>query len=762
MINKSKLMKKARLHIFCFTDIIKILNYIFILLSLFLLQKNYQEQIVCNLAKGNKYPAFSLNTVPFNKDKSKIIEAVIIHGINNITIKNKVLSYLRIKTAILKNKKIAQVHVLNILNCLKDSGFFTSIKSSTNLNNNKIQIHIHLCLNPIVQRIRIIKLSTLQIPETYTLSLLSLQLGLPKNFRLISNSLGKMRYWYSARGFRWAKVELSDQSDIPSEISININEGIIGRSKLTCIDCYNEKKISFLNQLIRKELNINVGNVLNSYRLESGIIRLREQKIISNCSYKVNNNANQLVISLQYSQVKGTTTCFFNRVYIISETLQNLLNCKIRNSLHYILDKQITYGSTNRLSPILTEIIYPNDSRINYTITRLIFFNIQKLALLFYGWSFENISFFSSNYLGFRHYLYNSIIKNNTLLIDVRLHYPFLLFNFNYRHPLLKPNNKNYGHINVSIFKKISELYNNKLLILLQKSNDKNIHEPHSIIQLRGVEIDCGHQLFTKISILENILIQNLLYQYKYLYKNVSLWNLRNFTSNYNYDALHKLHRIIKQNLICIKTKLKYDTIDLTCRLKPGKLFVIQSKHFIPTRLNYFKQKKRQHENYCNELNIKYKQISSIPQILNLRHENALVLCSQLNVLIGNKNYLPFYKDFMLVKPNITDKYSNNLVKPILGFYLLSMEYHILTPYHSSLFIFTEYTKNLKLMMHNPIQNYIQRDISDNSFNNFIDGIHIGLGVQLNIPIQKIPSLKLEYSINIKGKQSLHTRLTPI
>lgn len=652
--------------------------------------------VIISYTKNNPYfynqyknLAFNINVIyKISNHKQKTINSIYIEGLTNFFFKNQVLKCLKININDLLNINIKKKYLWEIINTLKKSGFLNLIKSSIIINDKTKHFIIILRTNPILKKIKIKNIKRLLLPKTLIIQIFNNQIGLPKNYIQIHESLKTIKDWYKIRGFKWTTINLLYAKN--NEIYIDINEGKIKETKLICNNPKDKYLNDQLNVLIQDKLNIFPGNILNIQRIELGIINLKENKLISNCTYKIiRNTTKDIIVIVKYSLHYDRTIYLFTK----NIALINLVRYNWSNIIKFIFDLPI--------------------------------YNIPYLL------------FSLNQYIGFKYYLCNISNHNHYFVADIRNINNFPQLNFIYSYPYISKNMT--GYLNLNIFKKKYKFYN-IITIPLRKIYHIKVNPSSQIFQNYGIKVIFKHNLFHNISLTEKFIIYDNISHKQYL--NIQS---NNKFININHITKKKIFKIAKHKLIHLQIYLKYNTLDFNYKIKSGKLFIFHSQHFI--NLSKTTSHKLSLLNYYGQnLYVKYKENFIIPKIIQYIKKNIIVFCLELQVSISKISNLLILEDNFLLK-------DSKLFNSSFSFYSLDLEYQIIHSYYSALYIYINYK--------NSIFNYREYlTLISKYFNqNNINIIHnFGIGIQINIPVKKIPSLRLEYIINTRGNKYFQLR----
>jgi len=657
----------------------KILQYILFFL---LINNLYYRK---NLKTRNNYLAFNYS-ISYRKqisNQQNQIKYIYFVGLNNFFFKQKFLRYLHVNTSYLIDQNMKQIYIQNIVNRLRKSGFFYSIQSSILIKNNIEKIIWTFHINPIIKTIKIKNIKKIKIPVNTLINIFNKQVGLPKNYTDISNSLQKIQYWYRMRGFKWITIKLLD-TKFTNEIYIKINEGIIKKNTLICINQKNQYANNHLNLLIQKELNIFPKDIINLYRIELGILKLKKNKLISSCNYKITNDENN------------------NIIIVFKYSIHN-------NRLAYLFSKQsilVNFFTLDWLNILYTIFFLPSE---------YVFGLISSL----------------NQYLGFKYYLYHVGIYTNNLIIDIRNINNLFQLNCLYSHSYIKLYKNLIGNLQINIYNKNYELDS------ISNNNIYNFTKNKFIcnFQSYGCKVSFQHNQLHNLSLIENLLIYSNRYNKRYL--NIKTYN--NYFIYINSFINKKIIKIAKQKMINSYIFLKYTTLNLNDQIKSGRLILFHSQHMINILSKTYKNLYFLKHSGQN-LYFKYQEVFKIPTFIRYIQNHAFIFCLELSLLINEKNYLPILQQSNISNDN---RYNNPC-----SFYAFNLEYQLNLPYYSTLYTYIHYQNHIAYYIKS--STLIYQYLWNKTFN--LKSI-FGIGIEINIPIKKIPCLRFEYLIHHKGKK---------
>nr|YP_009297953.1 hypothetical protein Plocam_055 [Plocamium cartilagineum]AOM67891.1 hypothetical protein Plocam_055 [Plocamium cartilagineum] len=350
----------------------------YMLFIILILDLNFVKKICNTIFVKSK---FNLKTKKYSHKIIKI-KKIRIYNCNNILLKKIFFSQFEFKNLNLKKIK-------KLILFFKESGFIDSIKVFKLFNLNSKTILVNIILNPVIKKIKIEKYQHLQIPKYILINLLKKNIGIPKNYYYLSFSLKKIYSWYRYQGFDYVEIK-TIQNKLLNEISIKIFEGKINKTKLICTTKNNLNKytLDHIESLIKNELGVSPGKILNIKKLKSGILKLKEKNIVNNISYKINIYNNNIVIIIKYCLQHNNFISFYK---------QEVLLTLIKNNNFLILFQNL----------------------------KIYLFNV-----------ISNYSF------GIKFFFFNYKKKLYSFILNLKLKQSFLLINFKIFHPDIRMKNK--------------------------------------------------------------------------------------------------------------------------------------------------------------------------------------------------------------------------------------------------------------------------------------------------------------------------------
>lgn len=612
-------------------------------------------------------PRFNLKTKKYSHNIIKI-KKIRIYNCNNILLKKIFFNKFELKNFNLKKIK-------KLIIFFKESGFIESIQVFKLFNPSSKAIIFNIKINPLIKKIKVEKYQYLQIPQFVLTNFLKKNLGIPRNYYYLSSSLEKIYSWYKFQGFDYVQIKIIHNKSL-NEISINIFEGQINQTKLICKTKNNLSNytVKCIEQLIKKELHIIPGNILNLKKLKLGILKLKEKNIINNISYKIDIYNNNTIVIVQY---------FLHNKSFMSLYKQEALLKLIKNYNILILFQKINVYLFNFITNYSSGI-------------KIFFFNYTK--------------------------------RIYSLILNLRLKKSFLSINLKFFYPYIGLKNKLLGTILLNFYNDFSNFDFFYLIIKLNVVNFKykQFFLSNMIKKSSNIEIELDHKVFYNADILEKIILRKSIWKKIYI-------NIKNF-SFYNFNQLHQLKKIAKMispNLIKLeisvpkKNSFFIEASDYKKKLKfySEILFLIDMQNI--NALKFIGQ----------YINYKYKHFFLLNS--NKYSKNKILILLEIN-LFFNKEI-----NSKLVEEDFFNK------KKLSSFYLSTIEYSISKAKYLSVYTFISYFQ------------YLSNKVINTSLSklySYNQNLYTGLGIKCNIPINKLPSFRLEYRINSIGRNILILR----
>ncbi len=583
-------------------------------------------------------------------------------------------------------------------NYLQSLGFINSINWINTLINKKKYVTLHLTSNPIIKKIRIHKHNQLIISTEKLKMLFQEQLGLPKNYHTIRSILKQINSWYKTRGFEWIIIHLIEDKNIHS-INIEIIEGKIIKTKILC-----ENKISELkniktnfNDLIKDELSIIEGKVLNKIVLDKLMRLVKKKYLINNMKYIIKHEKSGIVLTFKYN---------LNKSYLTKSNYQ----------IHHSKNNSILLLQKNYLK--------------DYYFIKNVFLLYQKLYISFiYTAFFKFIYVFVNNYTLCNLYTISFIYQKH-LIFNIYMKYPYLKL---YKHIFLNLN----VHISyVKKYLKSQSIYTNSYLEQY-RYNTNYFHEKNYISNLIYLKIKGKYQIHQNIKIQH--LLRNLYYQYHKIY--IYAFKNRINTIDLYYKSIQKKSsKLIVYNLFTkLKMSISYFNIIQQISLKINYQLLLNIQKKILTNNSLY-------QSYKHNLNM---YIYYYMQIQPIKRYNQFLL-----IYIRSNIYNEFLQHLFFLQQLFTQsiKYKYQIQQP---YFLLNLQYKAYFNKYITAYIFIHNNINLKKSKYYSI-NRMDTNLKNISIFSIKNKYTIyGCGTQIKLPIKQIPYMRLEYIINYTKKSFL-------
>lgn len=354
-----------------------ILQYIYIFLSIIL----GFLSISCTLPVKPASSYISLASLYKFYDFTPNLE-IIIDGVHNLEIRTRVTVF--VAENLQYNDLYKSGHALSLINQLKLSGFFSNVYSQLYIRGNQRIIKIHVQVNPIVKQVVIQDGSKSLIPSDYISYVFKQQLGYPRSFSLLSIALQVIYKWYSLKGYKWVRVQLLDTMSHPNIIYIVISEGKISHISLVAnVEQQYFLDISYIFDIhqILQVCGLSLYEAIRIDRIEQGIILLRDHHIVSDCSYYIETQEslpNLLTIRLKFKLLRPNFVRIFARCYLLSKDFNRFLKL-LHKKYIYWLDPYYNISCNQYGETILNPIIYSSDPYTNILSNR---YSMQSIILL--------------------------------------------------------------------------------------------------------------------------------------------------------------------------------------------------------------------------------------------------------------------------------------------------------------------------------------------------------------------------------------------
>ena len=289
----------------------------------------FNVNILCNIQdNSNVYRIKNISLLELNHQNKKLYYSYLF-------IFNKFVQYIG-----KQNNNLFHQYINN----LQLSGFINSFNYTKIILNTRNYLAFTINYNPIIRSIKVTNYNKLTIPSNKLSKLLYQQLGLPRNYKLVQDAIKQIIIWYKFQGFEWVRVKLDNHYQA-NQINIVIYEGIILSNTIICNNYNQISSYEYINSVIKSELNLIPGNILNKKQLDNSIRTLKQIYRIKDMKYDVASYKNGLHITITYNmQVNNYLSInyfyshmkLFIRQIILNIYHINLINVIKFNFLYFI------------------------------------------------------------------------------------------------------------------------------------------------------------------------------------------------------------------------------------------------------------------------------------------------------------------------------------------------------------------------------------------------------------------------------------------
>lgn len=680
----------------------------------------------------------------------KNIRTIIFKGINNQNLKNKIFRYLNI-SHLFKQKKQLNFNDFNfIINKLRYSGFFKKIKASHLTFKSKSYLVIQLHLNPILKQIIVRNGNDLKIPLNYLNSILKKQIGYPNSLNFIWRMIETIQSWYFIRGYKWVKVSYNTSSLNLNKLELRILESQISKIEINCVNDIDKSYKKYLRSCILNTLQILPGQNLNFYKIELGIIKLKAQKLILNCNYKIQyTNKNTLKIIIKYRCLEEKISYFFDRSIYFPYYLFDFIYNEAHVAFNYLLKnfrsdfywkKMICTYINLQISPK-----YCISNNTNYY--NLILSNFLQVKDILQNSYNKDRFILLKNNLRFKHYVNNLSPILTNFILDIQKYRDRTELIISYKYPVLT--NKIYceNQFLISIFQKLYKFKNSILKVIFEQMNYKRILFV-TYYNSYGTEMTFIKNLSSNIYIFNHLSISQDKYKINALYDKNSWKILHDFFKLTDKKIKNKFCRI-NQKFIYYIIEIKSNLLNFKNKLVPSDLWKFSMRLYTPFIVDFQQTNKGKTINHL--IIIEYLKIIKFNKNIFNFLVNTAIFNIRIQTFLGSIKQIPINLLNILKDWQVTN---NNEVNPNIKIYQcinIDLEYYIYKKYSMYLFLFFNYKQYL---------NYSNLDYT--SYRIYIErrGIYLfGTGLQINLPIEQMPIIKIKCEINNNELYRLYTKL---
>ena len=661
------------------------------------------------LTTKKNYYMFYYHLLISKKFNTQKINRILFIGIKNNVLKNKIFKSVQLQNLFNFQSKLTINNIDTIIQQLKFSGFFKHVKIQTSIYKRN-QLIIQLCVNPIIKIIQINNINQLKFSAIDFEKICQSQIGYPKNLKLLNNIIENIHKWYFIKGYRWSRINYNIFNN--NKLIINIKEGLISKIQISCINKNNLEKFyqQNLNLLIIQELQISPGQILHYDTIESGIIKLKNQHIISSCYYKVYfQNDGTFKIILKYRLPYKTSIYSFYQIIYFPCYLIKLLHIQYSTYVvkikKWLPEYQINYLCYNL--------------QVINLISHVLFLNKLWLTMKFY-YLFTPIKQFNNNFtFNFfsisNNYIYSFFFTSSKKF----LHNNYIFFRYLY---FKRYNNQFLKYtFAISIKRKFIQTKENLFIFLSNYHNTIKFHLNNAVLEI--IELTIINDLFKLCSINQQFNLIQEIYQlhllyihniwtkyYKNIYESVKNLMAFNLWINYYFDIVSNVYNYKHNNQLNIFWTLSTKIISLA-KINSEKLNLPQIAK-------------------CS-VSLKYKQITkSLEYKLSKIFYKLLI---DINLEINNENTLFQY-------------YYNNTAQPLSFFhtiqnskYTLIQKINYLFTYNLELYLYRIQKFNFFIFITSEYYISCQKLIYNN---------YVGMGITTYSQIKTFPIIKFKFEIH--------------
>nr|QCI03967.1 hypothetical protein [Antithamnionella ternifolia] len=571
---------------------------------------------------------FNINIIYNNQDKNFFynVYKIFISETNNQIFNKIYLKYL--KKHIFYH--INQINRLNLrsnillqdyINYLQQLGFIRYINYTYIWLHKNKYILLKININPIIKVIKIENYTKLIISQKILKNLFKDQIGLPKNYLHINDSIKKIDSWYKLKGFKWIKINLIKDYN-SNAIHIKINEGKIISSLISC-NCNMNIKIDIhkLNSKILNELMIKKGLILNLIILDKQIQRIKKIYLINNLQYQIIYKKDGVHINLEYKLNLNTNKYLYYEILYENKLDKNKKELFNYYSFYRFLEHKIIKTSLRLNLYINYFIVYLNKYMIYYFINLQVKYDIKYFFKIFIQLSQIKLN----SYILFSFYMsyYNIYLNRQRLIFCYNFYVQQLKF-FNFKQIL--------HNTNLSILKIITKYKFNSFIMIKYKFNHIYYYYKKKYLIIYSYNQNLYKKTFklTKFFNLNfityNIKLNSILYTLSPKLKNKFISYLK-----YNFIIYHQKYKYYNENLRylysqAIKYKIKNNLrFKLLKKINNHIVIYLQSNFF-----NYYIKRIFLLESFFHKFSI-------------LKNDDPLYLFSKCQYTININKYQTFY-----------------------------------------------------------------------------------------------------------------------
>jgi len=615
--------------------------------------------------------------------------------------------------------------------------------------------------NSILKKIYIYNRKEKIIPRSFLLKLFKYQLGYPKSLVQLNLSLSSIMRWYSQKGYQWALIQIHHIED-PSAIVVNIHEGLIAtiRTEYYTSSLERFSKSSYTN-VIERRLNIKIGYPINITSLQRKINFLKDNKLVGNIVYSIERsekNSSHLDLKFQIQELKDKELILFgenlyNNSYIISFLSQSL------KEYLYLAKLRATYSISQMSADRFKLFYYQPIYNYQYNNHKEI---VTGLIHLLSKSSFQNtennrlrplLNWTRGATIRCKLYLRNLNTANSYFTLSIHS----LRNTINLKLAYLNPSLRITKNFTIQVVLEIIRQAAPSCIFRSSKFSKNKPFFSHKFIAQYIFEGLITYNFTSYFSISEEFLLsQNI--QTKYFVTNLQTVKYISPTKALIASSdywLNKQSEILRRQFLILWLKLHYQNFDTLNWPTKGYLLEIESWYFTPfQKSNLFNYDFQFYYGnlFIHKIDIKHIAHFSLPFYYQSRINHILrkILKLQSNFRIETIPIM-FYSSY----------FQSKFCKPLFNFSArMRIEYQIPINSKSRISFFCNYTRPF-LMNYSQTYIILQSSLIDQQFvSSLYQQIFYGLKMQLKLPINQIPPLSIEYTINSGRKFCIYFHIS--
>nr|QUE30053.1 hypothetical protein [Erythrocladia irregularis] len=723
-------------------------------------------------------------------DKNNVQKKIFIQGISNKIFQTQLKKSFNIDNLEKMPGYLKQIQIINLLTRMKLSGYFKKIQIKSEIVNKVQNVNIDCTIMPILKYIKLKDNKQISIPEHLVYKAFSGQIGQPKNFKLIQESIKKIYKWYYSKGYHWVQIEINQQKTQDNYIELTISEGCINSIQFKFDEqigyLHNEEQTKCIH-LLRAFLNIKEHSPLNYQYIESRLDELKNKKIFSSCDYTVIPSKNDpktidILISIYGFPHKtvllvGKNTRFTAEVIeSIESHILNSINTFFLKSFPSNIHREINLknnkftthidvGTTNTI-----EIVEKNPQFIiDHILAQSNYYHLRDL----YEWYAQPINFVIDNNLSILYNINNLNRKKD--FASFRFVLPNIYKNFTliYSKPWIDLPQKQTLSLQLKLIQQSFYEKNKQITNLISTIFDSHFVLSGLLCNIKTI------QSKARIRLNKNVVIKLVIVSKGNTYRRSNLKEQKKCWTAASYQELEKKHRCYNtllysissatkktiSSIFSIGVKIIYnkgESKDINW-VKQGNYFTLSSKYFLP--INYIKNTTHNYNyNFANRTIIK----STLYKINNFIEKKCIFTAHcflfdiEIGWLSGSSTFFPYLEQFELSSPEAIRGYANNIIAFPKSFYKNSIEYHLVSGSNHSFFLFIDSLHKNQRSVFRLTEDIIKLLLTQKAKEESSNKMSIGIGYQLKTFIRRLPPIRIEYTINMLKEQSVTLRVTQV